>query len=851
MLRDNVFCYRIWNMNVNDKHYWNLKARWKELVFILQKRIYETTEFLDKQKQEAHIFRELFGLVRLPVVQSFGLAFLCLILDMSGVILFREFLNNSAFFSIHSLDLNSFNYLLSTATQVAGIFMTLYFTSVGLVISSSHLKSQRKPRDLFLKDSVSQSYIQIILLFISVSLLFLFINSLHISFTPNVIWSDLPKTPYTIKLSYISLVFYVLFSLFTTYTFFHLGNRLFSFYNFERLTSLVHNDILKELRSVTKGQLFWKDPNFQNHSRRKVEELLTFFDECFNKKTIENKKYSDEEVIKGEKQLLQALIDYSQYKPLLPSDSYWYQRSVKHQRLNKMDSHAKIRMLQTNVIPAPETGVDRNWFEQALKKNHTHYLALAPSQEAIANMFSMVCDSVETIASHFNMVSCEFLYDQLIDYYNNKTVLTDSVYSIRLVDSIGTLPIVHLLGTTRYLKRKTFLTYLETIEFDNIESIYSVQGCSSLLQLMEKHMNEIVLEKEIEGRFVTPKWYFDQQIIVEFNDYLAKDLKSILKYAQKIYIDHSKLLAEKEQSLEFFHLLLQGFEFLEKYLYHKESIIMPALNQLKGFEKLTEFPIAFDYLTELDNHINEMESNLFDLLIQYLEQSIKSESENNESIPDYFRLVIYHALDKSLNRMAQGNFSNFNTVYEKLLRLTFIRFELERREGLKSTQNIAFPQAWLTHTYNSYYTFMVYSAMAIVYGELFNQPVVATIQATWGTSSLNLTGFRELATIPDIPMVTDPDYYIHFEWEKQLSTVLTTHGFTQDAFVSSCFGGSAQETKKNKNKILSVLMSKSSMKIIDIDSLYNLFLVLILEDENFRFPKQLRRDDIREALKND
>jgi hypothetical protein len=239
--------------------------------------------------------------------------------------------------------------MLSVFAQLAGVFLGLYFASIGLLVSTVYAKAPGDIRNLFIAEKTGNFYIKIIIQLCAVSTLLMTLQSA------------------TIIVGMTSLVYISLLALLSILSFVKIANRAFNLYNPAAFLDHIVSDLMRYLKAITPGSIFWKNSSLQNHYRELAQSTIKTFhsilrimnDKDFNESQNESLKYLS-------KTAIQLFNHYISIKNGIPQNSYWFRRNHEYPDWFTASESSIDLSIRTSTSLYPNEVIDYLWFETEL-----------------------------------------------------------------------------------------------------------------------------------------------------------------------------------------------------------------------------------------------------------------------------------------------------------------------------------------------------------------------------------------------------------------------------------------------------------------------------------------------------
>jgi hypothetical protein len=229
-----------------------------------------------------------------------------------------------------ALDSNAYFGLLTALAAFAGVFLSLYFATLGLVASSIYAKVQSEVRDLVLRDGVATFYL----------------GAHALGLHPGIL----------------NLLVVGGLGIVSTLGFVQLGMRLFDLFDPTRLADRLILEIGDSIRSATPEGAFWNVAEYQDYYRREAEAILAIYGSIV-------RLAAHEEHLRGSRlaqlatNLLTLLRGYAAQKPRIPTKSHWFPRTQGRGDWLTADDIRVSLALETDTPLYTEQVPDAYWLE--------------------------------------------------------------------------------------------------------------------------------------------------------------------------------------------------------------------------------------------------------------------------------------------------------------------------------------------------------------------------------------------------------------------------------------------------------------------------------------------------------
>lgn len=381
-----------------------VQERWRFLLFLFGKYRFEAGGWFQEQRTSlsmlvrfirsiiSPVFLAIVFVVGLNVLErvllspggsfwrfalSFGFVYqLKLVLNQIGVIPSRMQLDNS-----------TYETLVSTVAQIAGIFLGLYFTAVGVVISAVYSRVPGDVRAILVQEETGNLYLRIVALLCAIAVLLLAIHALGF------------------PIGILNLCLLTALSMIAIFSFIELGRRIFDFFNPDVLVAYLATDLQKSIQRSTSCGFQWHNPSFQKAYQNQAESLLSSYRNIVHLVTHEEHPYG-KTLLALARNAVSLLTYYVKNKSSIPTDSLWFRHSLLHPGWLTSDYTDIQLALHTGTALQPKVVPDPYWFESAIEEVIILILHTLLEQNDLRNavaVLDVVRQTVGLMACHYKL----------------------------------------------------------------------------------------------------------------------------------------------------------------------------------------------------------------------------------------------------------------------------------------------------------------------------------------------------------------------------------------------------------------------------------------------------------------
>ncbi len=718
-----------------------LKDYLKQAKNRLDKFLYRIREGKRHKKETISIIYELIRMVFgsflwalfLFFVLEIAETFLISFLRQSNSSIVKNLLNHIEILYTNFASKETFETLLTTIASVSGVFITLYFTAISVVASSTYAKAPSEIRDLLSKETVGNTYMKNLFSLTVISLILL--GSKLFGYQPGIL----------------NILFVGLFGCFGIFCFVNLGRRVFFFFDPTNLSDTIYRDILHliDLSSIDSSR--WSDSNsqfyYQITAAQKISTLYTFINICLDEIYLQRESLS-----KVLQNTIGILGIYEQRRKLIPSDSYWYPLKPQYKSWFLCDSIELNLALETQTSIQTEKVPNHYWIEDEIVK------ILSSTFETLIqkNNFEVIYKTIDIFNGYLGIIGSdleikkgrniiETIFSSIEQYYD-----THSVEQIKIGNENIELALFNIYGlNAMYLSsgflasvnkfnNQDILKKIDTINWTNNKGIYKKDFEPLLLPTLELIYKNLKFEQVVEGRIISPKWYIRQLVITKYAELFQEAINELVSLFESFFVSKSKFLFSNKSFVFATLHSLRGLELWEKIEFHE-----PKMKMIWGeFEKsviIKELPFPKLDWNEINNRINISYYEIVKILARCFPEL--SQVRYKENVPDLFGQTYYIICQKCYELLIFKNAEFFIDLFPP-----FFRGALSAPKKIVEQIKDWRPEVGLIITTEPLMDIMELSGYAKIYSELFNIPDF------WNMCKTIWDGYFESPDLPpDLP----------------------------------------------------------------------------------------------------
>lgn len=701
-------------------YYWKLISGWQRIKFIFETRFFTMKSRTREQRESFSIFR---GISRTIVGPALFAIFFVVVLAAIHYFL-SPYVFTSRLQFLLNLDEETSRNLLGIVAQVAGVFLALYFTAVSVVASTVYARVPGEIRELLTKEKVGNLYIQIVALTVAVATLLL------------------GKSAFGFSINSLDMLVVMLLSIITIFSFIVLGLRIFSYFDPAKLAEYLGYDLARWFKAATPKGFQWNNPSFQHHYQKQAERLLMIYRKVTYLAT--HAEYFDGTVLSS--LMMQPLLLLQLYisdKMHIPSNSNWFKKIYTHRDWLTADSTETELALHSGTSLQPESVPDLMWFE----KNIGETLVEVFRTLAKENDFSSTTDVLDNIQRTQSVLSKNLAIDEALYIYR---VIQPLVFQIAFFDDINIsglqedeeksllnrlgiidfycLELINiLLGLSDTLDKvttETFTSTLDEINWNKLESIYTAESPREVITQLEYLQGRIRFEFEVEGKYISPKWYRNQLAAFGMVSFIKESVEKLVVEYEKLFINQTESLVSENRYLNAAQIIDRGLEACNKFTFHVDKI-RACYDRLSTLHFVKDIPWPSPDWDGLSTRILTVKEAIITNLAK--SSVALAEMPFRKTWPDYFGQSFLVLAEECANAMVMGNETLFNRIFPAYFNAALKAHDRLRVEiGTGTNQETA-----LVFITESIEDLMHISGYALIYSELDGKKYWDTAKKCW------------------------------------------------------------------------------------------------------------------------
>lgn len=597
--------------------------------------------------------------------------------------------------------------LLTIIASVTGVILALFYPVLATIASTAYAKVHANVRNLLLSEKETQGYLRRLTYLTAFALIVL----LFTSFGYN---------PGNLIITY--LLFYCLIVLFGILK---IGLGVYNLLEPASLITLINDKLTTSINEVTSKAPYYHDPAFQKFYRQEASKQISNLELITN--LSDSRGVQDFSFLKCNQYSFEVLNYYLRIKASIPRNSEWFPLLNIHKSYFESDMTERGLSKNTSTYIRPSQEKNNLWFEEMVIETTTNAVDKVVSSgryDLLAQSMTHSKGTIEILGHQFNTDVAEKL---LTSFRQNLESLTKEIKAKDKLsdysDWRAELESIEVFAYSVFAFQYGFLQSIENfnaakfnVEYMKINwqegsSIYKTtfnsELYSTLDRFVENHLNEI----EVEGKRVTPDWYYMQSLCAEYLISISKKLPATIEFTNKYLVEITKELDRNGMSLVASFSSHIGLEVVRK-LRFRLNEVRETLKTLDVFEKSKgEFNWSTPDYKKLEKSLLNYEKDFFEITHKNIFPISKLIWSNK--FPDIFAHS-YSIVSRYLNRCFEENDKQlFIEVFPLFLSAAIKAFENNNRnfKHYNMPENIS---------YQSLVDLMEISGYAYLYSEIHN-----------------------------------------------------------------------------------------------------------------------------------
>jgi hypothetical protein len=723
--------------------YWRLRTLFRKAQHFLVTRRFFTVE---AGRNLAESSRILVGLIRhvvVDVVAACGIFVILLAADYALQTIGIPFAAHhwpTLAASLHSwsdsVSKNSdqLRELLNTVIQLAGLFLTLYFTAISLIASTVYARVPGDVRTLAVDEKVGNVYIRIVAILGALAILYVSGSILGV------------------QIGLVGLATVATLSIVSLFSFLFLGKRTFNFFQPATFVQFIVNELVKWIKLAASHRRSTQTPSLQDYYRRRADGNLTTYLNIVSLATTEEFNRIEAEALLT---LLRFTVDvltfYERQKSRIPSGSLWFEQINRHPQWLTA-GHTELELALATGRPIdPQRVPNLLWLEersQRLIERVSRALSNRDDAEHWFTFANRLYHRLEEIGYLLAIDEALLIFrcqrDEIYSFVRSAELpidFTTDRFNRRLSFYIGAIAYVCsdlvavLIGFARRLEEIT-IESLRQLASDVLRSrtraVYSRKLPRAVLEEIESLFASLGAEKLVEGRIRTPEWYVSQLIARRFIEGIKTACLSFVAELENTFVQSARDHQKAGRNLFAAQVISSGVEACDKLHVHFGNA-RKSVDKLNTLRKVEDIPWTEIAWKDLHDEIHGAYKSLMCTAADILPELEKLPT--SRYWPDYFGQVYSVVARESYLAMHRGDEALFKQVFPSLF-MSSILANQKLRDELKDRD----ARTMLALSGGPVQDIVALSGYAKLFSELDGKDYYSLVARTW---DVYLEGFPE------------------------------------------------------------------------------------------------------------
>jgi hypothetical protein len=615
--------------------------------------------------------------------------------------------------------------LLNTVVQIAGLFLTLYFTAISLIASAVYARVPGDVRTLAVEEKVGNVYIRLVAI----------LGALAILYVVGGIFGN--------KVGPVGLLAISLLSIISLFSFLFLGKRTFNFFQPATFVDFISRDLVKWIKWAARHTRSTQTPSLQDYYRRRADnDLTTYLNVVSLATTEEFHRIEAQALLTLLNFTLDVLTLYERQKSRIASHSLWFEQINRYPQWLTA-GHTELEMALATGRPIdPQRVPNPLWFEertQTLIEKVSRVLTHRDDSVQWFRFANRLYYRLEEIGRLLAIDEALLIFrsqrDEIYSFVESvelATDFTDDSSNRRLGFCIGTIGFVCsdliavLIGFVRRLAEVT-VPWLRQLSLEVLRgrsrTVYSHQLPRVVLEELESLLNSLDAEKLVEGKIITTEWYVSQLIAGRFIKYIKVSCESFIAELEKTFVQSALIHQKAGRHLFASQVISSGVEACDKLHAHLGNA-RKCVTDLNTFRKVQD--IAWTEISWKDLHeaVQEAYKNLMRTAAYILPTLEKVPP--SRYWPDYFGQLYSVVAREAYFAMRRGDESLFKQLFTPLF-VSCILANQKLREQLKERD----ARTMLVLSSGPVEDIIALSGYAKLFSELNGKDYYSLVAKTW------------------------------------------------------------------------------------------------------------------------
>lgn len=812
--------------NLNKKSFWRWRNRRKNVSFRLKKYVFNFKRDMHERgngfKRNIHLVKNIlkdivYSLIFIVAIVILEQLFLEELIVKSEIGIVKDLTN------ILSFNNDTFVTLVGTFASIIGVFLGLYFSSMGSLIGSTYAKLPKELSIVFENEKIGNRYIRSLMKYIIICLLLLFLENIGL------------ESGYLMSFSI------TIYGCISVMNFFNLGKFIYKYSDYTEISGIISEEVHKFMKLSSVEGIAWDDVNFQNHYNSYCSGQIQLL------KKLVTVIRSDKDIGVGSIEkvftnLFHVLYFYQKdYKSKIPAKSLWFGKINKHKSWFTESFTTLLIVLNTRSFIHSKEEVNTTWIEDELFTmiyTLLEKIAFRKDYRVLSNCLGVIGNSINVLLSNLDFrstiaflqnVNSKLMMNILDDipaYDNHRGEVHVTIGCLEAIASIYSAVVVTANNTLHLFNENEIDKIIENNGWFKEEYILRSKLPSSLIQRIDGFREKIVFDNKVDSNQFLPKWYSKQLFATVYMDELDVITNSIMSISKSEYVEKATFYFDNKKFFASYIYICQGITYLARLEYY-----------LVGLEKVNESlngVMVEDLIKAKKINLEELKKRMQDdreaLVIKMAELTlIFATKKRGVGFPDFFGHGYNYMYEFCLDSLLKGDFDFFEKLYDYILNLSIFTREKIYSDMIEESNEY---YSRLT-SLNSNVDFLFINGVAIYISELLDKPELMEFITDKTENVFRLlndkTGsnicleYIEILTMLRNGLDMSQRTHIRFQWSERINSFITESGLIMEEY-----NGTRFYHKKVMHK--SALVKSFSYDIHIRIPFDEIFVVLVLND---------------------
>ena len=525
------------------KSFWRARSFFRNLLFLVQRLGFLLRKSSASVNKKTHTWHAMLKDTVWPTLWALLVGMVSYLFERNmSLFVSQSWIRDNiiGYYFSHPLDEGNYTQLIAVIAGVAGVFLGLYFSTVGTVLSNAYSTVPASVRNLLLRDEFGNNYVRFISFLTAFSVVLLAFEA-----------CGAPPL-------HLALPVLLLMSCPAIFIFVHLGVRVLQLTDPTLFFHTPAAELVKASNNATCHGYQWADHSFQDFYHRQgfaaattVVDLIRLAD---GKKELRDNSYP--ELISNS---LALVIVYLDHKHEIPSTSAWYGTKYQYSQWYLSDSSQLEMATRTDTTLLPTNVPDTDWLENLIMDgvlNAWDNDATKTDDETLLGEVTNIPGLFEKLGYDWQVENGRKWYARISGSILNEVIRKDQSdtaegkYSIALVDVIATLPMKIELGffhAVNEIDIGRLRDDMMRMDWSRPDSPYQFRFPPKTITTLEELQKGIAFEKKTGSATLTPNWYVVESAFHSFELELKEQWQTITSLLEFWYPRLGKALSDAQK----------------------------------------------------------------------------------------------------------------------------------------------------------------------------------------------------------------------------------------------------------------------------------------------------------------